>query len=90
MGSERVKKTRVSQDRTIRRVERKKKKEKEKTNGGRRGCETTMRNYAIDPVKESHESGSYYEDRCSINRLESGTAQDFHFRGSSVVGEWPI
>ena len=90
MGSERGKKTRVSQDRTIRRVEREKKKKKEKTNGGRRGCETTMRNYAIDPVKESHESGSYYEDRCSINRLESGTAQDFHFRGSSVVGGWPI
>lgn len=36
------------------------------------GCETTMRNYAIDPVKESHEQ-AYYENRCSINRLESGT-----------------
>lgn len=67
MGSERRKKTRVSQDRTTTGKKKKKKKRMEDD-----GCETTMRNYAIDPVKESHEQ-AYYENRCSINRLESGT-----------------
>lgn len=65
MGSERRKKTRVSQDRTAGKKKKKKRMEDD-------GYETTMRNYAIDPVKESHEQ-AYYENRCSINRLESGT-----------------
>lgn len=51
MGSERRKKTRVSQDRTARERER----ERERMEDD--GCETTMRNYAIDPVKESHGAG---------------------------------